>query len=425
MGDPHQVVVLVLDGGGEDGGLGAEALEVDRQPGGPEHRQVGLGGGAQVLQGVEIPVGHPGDHAPAVDAHAADGFGDPGGVAGEEGIVLGSAGELDQPQLHDEVVHKLLNLLLGEGAGGQVPLGVDVQEGGGAAQAHGRAVLLLDGGQVAEVEPLDGLLHVGGGPGDVKAVDLPQLLELLEGLDLLAQLLPLPGDAGVHDDAGGVLLVLLVLNEPVHAVEGHAAVVAHDAAPSVGVGQAGDDVAGAAGPHLGGVGVEYALVVGLAVLGEELHDLGVHMVAVLLTGLHRHADAAVGLQGPLEGLVGLEAHDFLSALVQIARPVGGDGGDDAGVHVQHAALLPLLAGQVHDLVPQGLGVLGGTGQEGLVAVIGGVILLDEVPDIDLLLPHAGGEGVPLRYDTRFFHRSLLWYRFGCRADCNTAMVSLC
>ena len=42
----------------------------------------------------------------------------------------------------------------------EVALEIDIQEGGGAAQAHGGAVLLLDGGKIAEVQPLNGLLRV-------------------------------------------------------------------------------------------------------------------------------------------------------------------------------------------------------------------------------------------------------------------------
>ena len=155
VGHAHQVVVLILDGAGGDAHPGAVTLEVDGQPGGPEHGHVGFGGGAQVLQRMQVAEAHFGDQRPAVDAHAADGLGNPGGVAAEQGVVLGGTGELDQTQLHDEVVHHLLNLALGEGAVCQVALGVDVQEGAGAAQAHGGAVLLLHRGQIAEVQPLD------------------------------------------------------------------------------------------------------------------------------------------------------------------------------------------------------------------------------------------------------------------------------
>ena len=112
---------------------------------------------------------------PPVDAHAADGLGHPGGVAGEQLVVLRGAGEFHQAQLHDEVIHEFLDLLLGVAALGQVPLRIDIDKGRGPSQGHGGAVLLLDRGQVAEVGPLDRFLYVCGRLGNVKAIDLAQL----------------------------------------------------------------------------------------------------------------------------------------------------------------------------------------------------------------------------------------------------------
>ena len=79
----------------------------------------------------------------------------------------------------------------------------------------------------------------------------------LQRLDLLGVLLavtgPVLGEAVTRD---GVLRGLLLRDQEVRAVEGEAAVVADDAAAAVGVGQAGDDVAGAGGADPRGVDVE-------------------------------------------------------------------------------------------------------------------------------------------------------------------------
>ena len=68
------------------------------------------------------------------------------------------------------MVYKFLNLFLGINAAFQVPLGVDVQEGGGAAQGHGGAVLLLNRRQISEIKPLNGFLGVLGRLRDIIAV---------------------------------------------------------------------------------------------------------------------------------------------------------------------------------------------------------------------------------------------------------------
>ncbi len=136
-------------------------------------------------------------------------------------------------------------------------------------------------------------------------------------------------------------------------------------------------MAGAAGAHLRGVGIKHTGIVGLAVNGKELLHLGIDGVAVVGAGLLGHADAAVGHHGTLEGLVGLEANDFFLLLVQVAGTVGGDGGDHMGVHIQNTAGFPLLTGQVHDLLPQGYGVLGGAFQEGFVTFVLHKVVADE------------------------------------------------
>ena len=101
-----------------------------------------------------------GDECAAVFADAADAFGHPCWVAGEELVVIRCPDEADDPHLHDEVVHDLLGFFFGHRAFGEVALEVDVEEGARATEGHGRAVLVLHRAEVAEVGPLDGFFAV-------------------------------------------------------------------------------------------------------------------------------------------------------------------------------------------------------------------------------------------------------------------------
>ena len=96
----------------------------------------------------------------------------------------------------------------------------------------------------------------------------------------------------------------------------------------------------------------------------------------------------------LEGLVGLEADDLLERLVDVAGAVGRDTRDDLGVHVKDAAVLALLLEEVHDLVPELRGGFSGAGEERGVALVGGVVLLDEITDVNLAIPVALSEALP-------------------------------
>ena len=394
VGEAHQIVVLVLNGRGLNGGLGAEALEVLGQIHRPQNGQVRLGSRAQVVQGVQVTVGHLGNEVTSADAHAADGLGYPLGVAGEQCVVLGSTGKLDQTQLHDEVVHQLLQILFRKGALFEVTLCVNIQEGRGTAQAHSGAVLLLNCGQVAEVQPLDRFLGVGSGLGDIVAVGRCHLLQILQRTDLLGELLAVTDHIGIHSGAGTDLLLLLVLDQTVHAVQSHTAVVTDDTAAAVGIRQTGDDVAGTAGTHLGGVCVKHAGVVSLAVGGEELLHLRIDGISVVGAGLLCHTDTAVRHHRTLEGLIGLEADDLFFVLVQIAGAMGGDGGDDAGVHIENTAGFSFLPGQLHDLFPQIKRILGRALEELFVAVVGCIVMANKTADVDLAHPSAAFKSAP-------------------------------
>jgi hypothetical protein len=62
--------------------------------------------------------------------------------------------------------------------------------------------------------------------------------------------------------------LLLLLDQPRHAIERNPAVIPDDAPAAIGVGQPREDVRTAAGPDVSRVGVEYTLVVRLAILAE-------------------------------------------------------------------------------------------------------------------------------------------------------------
>ena len=211
---------------------------------------------------------------------------------------------------------------------------------------------------------------------------------------LLGKLLAVADHIGQHHAGGGLLLELFVFDEAVHAVQGHAAIVADDPAAAVGVGQAGDDMAAAAGAHFGRVGIKNAGVVGLAVNGEEFLHFGVEMIAVILAGLLCHPDPAVGHHRALEGLIGLEADDLFLLLIQITGPVAEDGGNDLGIHIQHAARLTLFLGELQHLLPQGGGIGGGAFQKALVAIVGSIVAHDKITHVDLGFPAAADKFFP-------------------------------
>ena len=81
-------------------------------------------------------------------------------------------------------------------------------------------------------------------------------------------------------------------------------------------------------------------------------------------------------------------------VIDVASGVAHDTRNGLGVHIEDTALLALLKQQVENLAPQLLGTLGRAGEERLVALVGGVVLLDEVSDVNLSRPNAFLEAFP-------------------------------
>ena len=190
-----------------------------------------------------------------------------------------------------------------------------------------------------------------------------------------------------------VLVLLLLLDQTVHAVQRNTAVVADDAATAVGIRQTGQQTDVTCITDVLGVRGEYAVIVGLVIL-ELLLDLRGDLVAVLLAGVAHHAHAAERVARTLQRLVGLEADDDLAVLVEVAGAERGDGDDGFGVDVADAALFALLGEQGIELLSQSGCACGSRRKESAVAVIRGVVLLDKVADVDPGLPVAAIEVVP-------------------------------
>ncbi len=264
------------------------------------------------------------DQGTAIQVHAADAFGGPVRVAREQGVVIGRAQKAHDAQLLNELVDELLGPCLVESAALQVALDVDVEEGRDAADRHGGTVGLLDRTEIAEIGPLHRLAGVRGRVRDVEPVLLGHLRQIGQRPHLLGQFLPFADDVvgrpfGVEQGP----LATLGRQQLVRAVQGHAAIVADDPAATIGIGQTGDDVAAPARHDLRRIGIEDAVIVGLAVLGEGLVHDRVGLETRCLQSSLDHAQPAIGHDGAAERRVGLQPDDHLVVAIDVAGFMGG------------------------------------------------------------------------------------------------------
>ena len=409
----HRVVVFVLDGAGLYRDFSGELLEVVRKTRAVENREVRFRRRTHVHESVQETVVVLGHLMATVLAEASDFERSPHRVAAEEFIVACDTCELHHAKLHHEMVDDFLSFDFGECAVLQVTGHVNVDEGRDAANAHGGTVLRLDGGEVAEVEPLYSFVSVRGRLRNVVAVNLCHGLHAFESLDLFGKFFAFTNNVFGHVLLVGESLVgFLLFNKVVNAIKGNAAVVADDTATAVSIRKTRDDVGLAGHTHIRRVGIENALVVSLVEFREDAVEFCARRVAVVLAGFFRHLDTAKRHECALERLVGLETYDLfeiLGFIGNVACRVARESGDNVRVHVKDAALCDFLFLKVLQFCPELICCFGRTLQERFVAVVWGIVLLDEVADIDFFLPATASKAKPC-----FLHSNLFCLGSGCK-----------
>ena len=136
-----------------------------------------------------------------------------------------------------------------------------------------------------------------------------------------------------------------------------------------------------------GIGREHAFVVRLAIAGVDILGGRIELIAVGFQSRLDHADAALGENASLQGLIGLQAYNHFVLLVDIAGAVGGKGLRQTCLGIIHAFFTFHLK-HLAQLVPKFQRALRRTHQETFVAGVGRIIMLDKVADIDFPFPSA-------------------------------------
>ncbi len=390
----HQIVVLVLQRGRVFADLNAVALKGGRHVVRPENRDVRFGRWTEIVERVQHSIAALGHQSASIQIHSADAFGCPIGIAAEQRIIVRRAKESDDAELLHQLVPELLSPRFVQNAVLEIAFDVDVQEGGDAADRHRRAVSFLDRAEICEVGPLERFLRVRGGLCYVMTVELCHRGKIFEGTHLLRQFFALPNDFVGRPhvvDLGSFFA--LDFEQPIDPVKRHSPVVADDTSAPVGIRKAGDDP-GPSGAHdFRGVGVEHAVIVGLAVFREGLVHGRIGSEPGGLQACLDHAQAPVRENCPLERLIGLETHDDLVVAIDKARLVRQQRRGSRCID-RKDPFLPFVREIRLQLGPDCLCALRRSRQKFLAPLIGRNVTDDEIPNVDGGGPIARSKAFP-------------------------------
>ena len=332
-------------------------------------------------------------------AHARKGERDPNGVAGEQVVVFGRAQMADEPEFNYEVVDEFLRLRFGQNAFFEIAFNIDVEEFGDAADRVGGAVLLFDRAEIAEIEPLNRFARVRRRLGDIVAVGERERLELGHEFELLGEIFQKMNRLFVENVFFAELrfVVLLLLDEVIHAVERDAAVVADNAPARVRVRKARQNARVARFLHRVVIRAENARIVRRTVR-EFIFDLFGHLVPVRVARLNRVPEARERRDAALERRVRLKPDDNIGILIDdVAGLVRQDREDFRRVDVENAALLVFRDKELFNALHFLIRALGRALEERGVAVVLRIVQFNEVRDVDSVAPNPFAKSAPSRF----------------------------
>jgi len=182
---------------------------------------------------------------------------------------------------------------------------------------------------------------------------------------------------------------LLPSDETISPIESQTAVVTDDTATSIVVRQPREEAVTTEGADLVGIYIEDTIIVGLAVVGEDIGNAGVHFETILMDGLLDDLVPTEGLHGTTKDLVSLQTNDNFVILINIAWSERRDTRNRAGIDRAYTMwVFALFLKSLEAVLPDALGLLRRAGEEGGVTIIRGDILRNEVADVEFDFPHA-------------------------------------
>ena len=173
-----------------------------------------------------------------------------------------------------------------------------------------------------------------------------------------------------------ILIALLELNKHVYAVKSHTTIITDNTATAISIWQTSQNLVVASNLNILGVNTKHAIVMSLAINGENLLDFWVNFLASFLNGLLNHSPTAVWHHSALARFVGLKTYDYVIYFwaFNVACWHCVNSCWNMCFNVVYAALTLDSQVVVVEVLPHMLSFFGGVCQESLITLVWSVIL---------------------------------------------------
>ncbi|CRH65531.1 Uncharacterised protein [Chlamydia trachomatis] len=173
-----------------------------------------------------------------------------------------------------------------------------------------------------------------------------------------------------------ILITLLELNKHVYAVKSHATIITDNTTTTISVWQTSQNLVVASNLNILGVNTKHAIVMSLAINGENLLNFWIYFLASFLNGLLNHSPTTVWHHSALARFVGLQTNDYVIYFwaFNVACWHCVDTCWNMGFNVVYTALALNCQVVVVEVLPHMLRFFGSVCQERLITLVWGVIL---------------------------------------------------
>lgn len=325
-----------------------------------------------------------------INVYIVDRFGCLNWVVGEQFIIFRSMQEVNYMQFYDQVVNYFLCVLFGDFVCFQVMFDVCIQEGGYMIEGYCCVVLRFNCSQVIEVSLLDCFLSVSCWIRDIVVVFSCYFFDLIQSVVLFS-------DFFMQMDSCFQIYVVFqiglqrcklsefVFYQVVDIVQCYVVVVIDDMIMVICIWQIGQNVGFMVMQDVWSINVEYVLVVGFMVFGEDFFDYWVQFVIVCFVGIFNYFDIVEWDNCMFQWSFSLQINNFFKCFVDVVSVVRSDGGSNGGVKVNRCVSVVFLFNVFYYVVLQFGGCVSSVSQEGFVIFIWSVVFLNEVMDVYFIL----------------------------------------
>ncbi|CQB86748.1 Uncharacterised protein [Chlamydia trachomatis] len=173
-----------------------------------------------------------------------------------------------------------------------------------------------------------------------------------------------------------ILIALLELNKHIYAVKSHATIITDNTTTTISVWQTSQNLIVASNLNILGVNTKHAIVMSLAINGENLLNFWIYFLAGFLNSLLNHSPTTVWHHSALARFVSLQTDDYVIYFwaFNVACWHCVNACWNMSFNVVHAALTLNCQVIVIEILPHMLRFLGSIRQEGFVAFVWGVVL---------------------------------------------------